>query len=241
MENQGNKTAAVDLSQFALGDFEALSIMVPQTPQVVEEDIDAQLFEYVASAWRGEDKWMNKLSDLDDEWVKDKFPNIGTVAELRNTIREDLEARANEAVLEYKIQECSKALVSLVEGDLSDELVEVNIEPVRRECMQQLAASGVSLARYLQKENMTSEQFEAKLRDDVAYRIKLNIALDLLVAKREVSVSDEEITQYLMTEDPEIFLAEVKDRGMLEDARIAAKRIKVMRTVVDEAHVSYGA
>lgn len=235
--DEKNKT--VDLSQFQLADFEKISVVLPKMPPVVEEDIDAQLFEYVASAWRGDEKRMNKLADLDDEWVKDKFPNIGTVAELRRIIREDLEKNAENSMQEMKIQECSKALVSFVEGDLPEGLVDSNVEPVRRECLQQLAASGSSLAKYLQRESMTFEQFEEKLREDVAYRIKLNIALDLLVKKDGVFVEDDKLTDYLMAEDPQAFIAEVVDRGMLEDARVAASRIKVMRQVVDGALVVY--
>lgn len=233
------KSKMIDLSQFQLADFGKISVVLPKMPPVVEEDIDAQLFEYVASAWRGDEKRMNKLADLDDEWVKDKFPNIGTVADLRRTIREDLEKSAGNSIQEMKIQECSKALVSFVEGDLPEELIDANIEPVRRECLQQLAASGSSLAKYLQRESMTSEQFEEKLHEDVAYRIKLNIALDLLVEKNDIFVEDDRLTDYLMAEDPQAFIAEVTDRGMLEDARVAASRIKVMRQVVDEALVVY--
>lgn len=233
------KSEAVDLSRFHLAEFDRISVVLPKKPQVVEEDVDAQLFEYVASAWRGDEKRMNKLADIDDEWVKDKFPNIGTVEELRRTIKEDLEKNAENSLQEIKIQECSKALVSLVEGDLPEALVDANIEPVRRECLQQLAASGSTLAKYLQRESMTSEQFEEKLRDDVAYRIELNIALDLLVARDGVYVEDDKLTDYLMAEDPKAFLAEVTDRGMLEDARIAACRIKAMRALVEAALVSY--
>lgn len=235
MSNQGNEVRGIDLEQFGIDDFEQLSIELPAAPEVAEADIDAQLFEYVASGWRGDGKRLNKLADIDDAWVKDKFPNIGTVEELRRTIREDLEGRAEEAMQEFKVQECSRKLVSLLQGEVPSAVVDENIEPVRKEYLQQLASSGTSLAKYLQRENMTSEQFEEKLREDVTYRIKLNIVLDLLAAKRQVRVEDDELTDYLMADDPDAFLAEVRDRGMLEDARTAAARIKVMREVVESA------
>lgn len=238
MENASSEGHAIDLAQFSIDDFDVLVVDVPQRPEVVEEDIDAQLFEYVASGWRGDGKRMNKLSDIDDEWVKGKFPNIGTVEELRRTIREDLEKRADEAVQEFKIRECSKELVSRLHGEVPDEIVDENVEPVRKEYLQQLVASGSSLAKYLQQENMTNEQFEERLREDVAYRIKLNVALDLLAQQRGTQVEDHELTDYLMAEDPDAFLAEVKDRGMLEDARTAAARIKVMREVVDSVRLA---
>lgn len=238
MESVSSEGHVIDLAQFSIDEFDELAIDVPQRPEVVEGDIDAQLFEYVASGWRGDGKRMNKLSDIDDEWVKGKFPNIGTVEELRRTIREDLEKRADEAVQEFKIQECSKELVSRLHGEVPDEVVDENMESVRKEYLQQLVSSGSSLAKYLQQENMTNEQFEEKLREDVAYRIKLNVALDLLVQQRGARVGDHELTDYLMAEDPDAFLAEVKDRGMLEDARTAAARIKVMRDVVDSARLA---
>lgn len=235
MNGNGKDAQVINLEEFDIEDFDELVIDLPSAPEVVEADIDAQLFEYVASGWRGDGKRLNKLADIDDEWVKDKFPNIGTVAELRRTIREDLEGRADEAMQEFKVQECSKKLVSLLQGEVPSAIVEENVEPVRKEYLQQLASSGSSLAKYLQRENMTSEQFEEKLREDVAYRIKLNIALDLLVTKRGVSVEDSQLTDYLMADDPDAFLAEVRDRGMLEDARTAAARIKVMREIVEQA------
>ena len=87
------------------------------------------------------------------------------------------------------------------------------------------------------REHLTPEQFEEKLRDDVVFQLKLNAALDKMIEATGTEVTPSELTEYLSTDDPDAFLAEIEANGRMADAQRAAARVKVMRSVVDTAVV----
>ena len=59
-------TLELDPSNFKLSCYDNLSITMPQKPALSEDDIDAQLFEYVLST----NGSIKSVAELDDEWVK---------------------------------------------------------------------------------------------------------------------------------------------------------------------------
>ena len=65
--------------------------------------------------------------------------------------------------------------------------------------------------------------------------MKLNVALDLMAKVLNTQVGNHELTEYLSSPNPEKFLEEIREKGMVEEARRAAVRVKVMRRVVDTA------
>ena len=71
----------LDLSAFALSSHDSVHIVMPPQPVATDDDIDAQLFVYVASATNHSP--IRSIGDLTDEWVKSQFDGISTMAELR--------------------------------------------------------------------------------------------------------------------------------------------------------------
>ena len=53
-----------------------------------------------------------------------------------------------------------------------------------------------------------------------------------------MQVGNHELTEYLSAPNPEKFLEEIREKNMVEEARRAAVRVKVMRRAIDTAIVS---
>lgn len=68
----------LDLSAFALSSYDSVRIVMPPQPVATDDDIDAQLFVYVASATNHSS--IRSIGDLTDEWVKSQFAMSDTVA-----------------------------------------------------------------------------------------------------------------------------------------------------------------
>lgn len=180
---------------------------------------------------------IRSIGDLTDEWVKSQFDGISTMAELRAGIKQDLEHQGMVAWSNTKFQKCSDALVARLEGELPADVVAANIEASHAQYEQRLKSFGSTKERYLREEHLTPEQFEEKLRDDVVFQLKLNAALDKMIEAMGTEVAPSELTEYLSTDDPDAFLAEIEANGRMADAQRAAARVKVMRSVVDTAIV----
>lgn len=96
----------------------------------------------------------------------------------------------------------------------------------------------ISLEQFLREEHMTPDQYEEKLHDEALYQMRLNVALDLMADVLGMQVGNHELTEYLSAPNPEAFLAEIREKGQVENARRAAVRVKAMRRIVDTAIVN---
>ncbi|HIW76920.1 MULTISPECIES: hypothetical protein [Gordonibacter] len=225
----------LDLDSVTLSSYERVRLTMPSLPHAKDDDVDAQLFEYVASA--DKDSHITCIADLDDEWVRSMFDGMNTMAELRDAIKRDLDKHYLRDWNALKFQRCTDALVARVEADISDEVLDKNVEASRAQYDQRLASFGMTKAQYLREERMTEEEYEQKLRDDVAFQLKLNAGLDKLIEATNIDVPKSELHEYLACDDPAEFAAELEKNGKVEEARHAAARVKAMRRLVEAAEV----
>ena len=157
----------IDLARFSLSACDRVRIEMPPLSDVTEDDIDAQLFAYVANAPK--DSPIKTLGDLDDAWVKANLPMYESIGEVRNAIRASLTKETTVAFDEIRYAKCAEALIERLEGDIPVAVIEAHAETVRARTEEAARAQGVSLARYLEDAHMTSEQYEASLLDEARH------------------------------------------------------------------------
>lgn len=224
----------LDPKDFKLSDFDNVRITMPVRPIMTEEDVDAQLFEYVISGG----KHIKSIADLDDDWVKANFDGLETIEDVKQAIKDDYDRSLSYEESDIKFQACSKALIDRLEGDIPQDAIDHNVEVTRAGNLERLAEMHLTMDQYLSEEKMTTEEYEAKLVDEVVRQMRLNVALDLMADVLGTQVGNHEITEYLSTPNPQAFLDEIREKNLVESARQAAVRVKVMRRVVDTAIVT---
>lgn len=229
-----NETFELDPKDFKLNDYDNIRIDMPEKPAMSEEDIDAQLFEYVLSSG----KEIQGIADLDDAWVQKHFDGLETVADVRNAIKEQYDRELEFQYSDIKFRNCCDALLERLEGEVPPEALQHNVDALRASNQQRLDAMHISMDQFLREEHMTPDQYEDKLRDEALYQMRLNVALDLMADVLGMQVGNHELTEYLSTPDPEAFLAEIREKGQVENARRAAVRVKAMRRIVETAIVN---
>ena len=226
----------LDPKDYKLNDYDNVRITMPAKPEMTEEDIDAQLFEYVISGG----KQINSIADLDDEWVQNQFGGTyETIEDVRLAIKEQYDHDMEFSYADIKYHACCDALIARLEGDIPEDVLEENIETVRQANEQRLTEMHISLQQYLKEEHLTPDQYEDKLRDETLYQMKLNVCMDIMCMVLNVEIGNHEITEYLSTPDPAKFLEEIRENGQVENARRAAARVRAMRRVIDMAWVQY--
>lgn len=223
-------------NDFTLSSTDQVSVTMPTLPSVGSDDVDAQLFAYVANAKKG--SGITSIADLDDAWVQATFEEFSTIEALRDAMGHDLEHQSRISWENLKFQKCCDALIERLEGNIAPEILDAHIEASILQYAERLRAMGMTRAQYLRTEHLTADEFDQKLRHDVVFQLKLNMALDKVIQAQGATVADDQLTDYLSCEDPADFMAELKENNALEDARHAATRVKVMRSIVDGALVS---
>ncbi len=224
----------LDPADFKLNDYDNIRITMPEKPSMSEEDIDAQLFEYVLSSG----KEIKSIADLDDDWVRAHFDGLQTVADVRQAIVDQYDKELEYEYSDLKFKACSDALVERLEGEVPEEVLQSNADAMRASNLARLEAMHISLEQYLRESHLTPDQYDEKLREETLYQLRVNMALDLMADVLGMQVGNHELTEYLSTPNPEAFLEEIREKGQVENARKAAVRVKAMRRIIDTAIVN---
>lgn len=226
----------IDLAAFSLSETGPVHIEMPPFPEATEDDIDAQLFTHIANAPKG--THLFSLEDLDDAWVQETYPGIQTMEQLRMAIKDKIEKESDYNYQSLKFALSTDALISRLNGNIPQEAIDNAIDEVRNRSEKTVHSFGESLNQYLREEGLSETDFELKIAEEAKHNVALNIALDKFIENEHIEVAEDELPQYLMMDDPDRFMIEVRESEKIEEAKHAASRVKAMRQLVETAEVS---
>ncbi len=133
-----------------------------------------------------------KLPAADDEFAK-VASEFDTLDELRQNIREQLAQsrdRAADADVRDRVLE---QLISSVEVDLPDTLVDEEVEHRVAHAGERAQQAGMTLPQLLEAQGMDELTFRSEARDHAIRAIKADLALESVARQEDLQVSEEEI------------------------------------------------
>ncbi|MHA5049407.1 trigger factor [Streptomyces sp. SD15] len=184
-----------------------------------------------------------ELPELDDDFAQ-LASEFDTLEELKADSRGRLEnmkqydqaTQAQERVLEK--------LLELVEVPVPEKLLEDEINTRKHNLEHhQLGQMGLDLAKYLEIQGKTEEEFDAETKEAAVKGIKTQFVLDELVNKEKLNVSQEELTEHLMRRaassgmSPDQFAQAVVEGGQVPMLVGEVARGKALAVVVEAATV----
>ena len=184
-----------------------------------------------------------ELPEADDEFAQ-LASEFDTVDELRADLKERLirvkalgqGAEARDKVLEL--------LVESTEVPLPESSVKAEIEWREHDVVHQLGHDDDAFERYLKTEGKTKDEFTAELREVAERSVKTQFILDSIADAEAVSVSDAELTEYIVRQAERYNMApqELADQ-IVQAGNIAAlvadvRRNKALATVLESATVA---
>ncbi|MEU7641177.1 trigger factor [Streptomyces sp. NPDC039016] len=184
-----------------------------------------------------------ELPELDDEFAQ-MASEFDTLDEVKADSRKRLErmkkfdqaTQAQEKVLE--------ALLGLIEVPIPEKLLEDEIRTRKHNLEHhQLGQMGLDLAKYLEIQGKTEEEFDAETKEQAEKGIKTQFVLDELVNKEKLNVSQEELTEHLMRRaqssgmSPDQFAQAVVEGGQVPMLVGEVARGKALAVVVEAATV----
>ncbi|NBE54110.1 trigger factor [Streptomyces boluensis] len=184
-----------------------------------------------------------ELPELDDEFAQ-LASEFDTLDELKADSRKRLEnmkqydqaTQAQERVLEK--------LLELVEVPVPEKLLEDEVQTRKHNLVNhQLGQMGLDLAKYLEIQGKSEEDFESETREQAVKGIKTQFVLDALVNKEKLNVSQEELTEHLMRRaqssgmSPDQFAQAVVEGGQVPMLVGEVARGKALAVVVEAATV----
>ncbi|MCL8026471.1 trigger factor [Nocardioides bruguierae] len=184
-----------------------------------------------------------ELPEFDDEFAQlasefdtaEEF-DADIRSRLANGKRLEQAAAARDAVLEALLDKVS---VPLPDGILSDELA-----ARRQNITQQLAMAGMTMEKYLEDEEMTSEDFEADLERRVRDAVAAQFLLDEIAKKEEIGIDQAELSQHLVQraqqsgQDPQEFANHMFEHNHIPELVQEILRGKALAIMVESAVVT---
>ncbi|MEO6703040.1 MAG: trigger factor [Jatrophihabitantaceae bacterium] len=184
-----------------------------------------------------------ELPEADDEFAQ-LASEFDTIDELRADLRTRLDrvkvlgqgAEARDKVLEL--------LVSQTEVPLPESSVKAEIEWREHDVVHQLGHDDEAFERFLETEGKTKDEFTAELREVAEKSVKTQFILDSIADAEAVSVSDAELTEYIVRQAqrygmaPQEFADQIVQAGNIAALVADVRRNKALATVLESATVT---
>jgi len=133
------------------------------------------------------------LPPLDDELAKNIGDGLETLTDLRNRIRENLEASADNTLRRSLEDLALDALVNGATIALPPMLVDHEAEHVLQEQQQALAMSNVPMSAYMERVGKSEEDLISEARETADRRLRRSLVLDELADAESIEVPEEDV------------------------------------------------
>ena len=184
-----------------------------------------------------------ELPEADDEFAQ-LASEFDTVEELRADLRTRLDrvkalgqgSEARDKVLEL--------LVEQTEVPLPESAVQAEIDWREHDVVHQLGHDDAAFERYLETGGKTKDEFTAELREIAEKSVKTQFILDSIADAEAVSVSDAELTEYIVRQaqrygmQPQEFADQIVQAGNIAALVADVRRNKALATVLESANVT---
>ena len=133
------------------------------------------------------------LRALDDQFAKD-IGMMNTMEEMKAALRAQMQQYADQVADAQMRDQLLNALVAECEDlEVSDELIEAELDDAIKTVYQQLQQQGLTLNDYLQFCGRTMEDLRDELRPNATSTVKARLALQEVSRLENITVSEEEI------------------------------------------------
>jgi trigger factor len=186
------------------------------------------------------------LPELDDDFAQ-TASEFDSLDELRGDMRGRIERVKK---LEQAVQARDRTLDTLlaaVDVPMPEKLLADEIEFRRHQLEHMLNQANMSMERYLQDENITQEEFDAKLEADAGEAVKAQLVLDTIADTEQLSVNDTELTNEVVRRaqqtgvGPQEYADQLVQSGQLPMIVADLRRGKALAMVVENAKITDGA
>ncbi len=178
---------------------------------------------------------------LTEDNVKDDF-GFDTIAELRDAVKEEIEADKKSTLPQLKEDRVVEAIGEhLALEEIPETYVNQIYNEIANQFLSQLQSQNLSLTTYLQSRGATAEDFMADMRAQADERARQSLALDALAAHLGVEVSDDDVRAEFETAGVPDVKAAMKDflnEGRMPAVRESIRRSKAVEWLVENCPVN---
>lgn len=184
-----------------------------------------------------------ELPPLDDDFAM-TASEFDTIDELRADLRERMSRSKS---MEQGVQARDKVLDELLERaevPLPESVVQSEVDGRKQEALQQVGDDEDVLARVLEAEGKSLEDFESETRAEAEKSVRTQLLLDTIAEQEGTEVSEAELTERIMYQaqrfgiSPDEYVQRAQQSGQLGAIYSDVRRGKALATVVRRTSVT---
>jgi trigger factor len=191
---------------------------------------------------------INSVKERELPAADDDFAQLASEFDTIDELKADLKERLNRVkVLGQGAEARDKVLEALVDSTevpLPESSVQAEIDWREHDVVHQLGHDDEAFERFLETEGKTKDEFTAELREAAEKSVKTQFILDSIADAEAVSVSDAELTEYIVRQaqrygmGPQEFADQIVQAGNIAALVADVRRNKALATVLESATVT---
>jgi len=181
---------------------------------------------------------IKELPELDDEFAQ-LGSEFDTIEELRTDIRKRLEDQKLHQQLGQARDKSLEALMEKLDIPLPDSVIESEVQRRNEQLDQQLQMYGMTRDKYLEEEKKSAEEYDEELKTGARDAVKGGFILDQLALQEELTVENEELTEYVvrnamqMGVQPDVLAQHLTENNQIPAIVSEVLRSKALNLVVE--------
>jgi trigger factor len=182
-----------------------------------------------------------RLPDLDDALAQAFSPEFKTLADLRQAVRTDLEARAEKANYERLRQQVIDQIVANNPVDVPPSLVRQEQEDMVQQQLRLLQSRGINVT------GLNVDSLLEKVKDQAEKQVRVNIILDQIANQENITVTEDDVEagyQRIAAQsgDTAAMVRKVYEaRQLVERLKSQIRAEKTLEFIIEQANVVTGA
>lgn len=173
-----------------------------------------------------------ELPDADDEFASE-VSEFDTLAEYKEDIKKDLEARKEKDAKAAKEDAVIDAIIEAAKMDIPDAMIETQQRQMVDEFAQRISMQGLSMEQYLQFTGSSYPQMIEQVKPQAEQRVKSRLVLEAVAEAENLEVTDEDYDKEIeaMAEVYQMEAGKVKEMLSEREVKNIKKDLAVRKAV----------
>ncbi len=135
------------------------------------------------------------IPQIDEAFIEKMTGKKQTVAEFEKEIEENIKMRKEVEAKQKRENQYIEELLKIVKVEIPDTLIDEEVEYILHEMKDEIEMKGLEFNKFLESAKVKEEDLRKKYRPEGEKRIKIRLALQTLIKKEDIKVTDEQIKE----------------------------------------------
>ena len=162
-----------------------------------------------------------ELPALDDDFAMD-VSEYDTLDALKDSIRKGIADNYAKQADQQVENDLIEQVVNNMTAEIPQAMYDARVEELVQDFQYRIAQQGLKLEQYLQYMGMNMDQFKAQFAEQAEKQVKMRLAMEAIVAKENITTSDEELNEEVKRIADAYKMEEDKVRAVVDEAAVKA-------------------